>query len=158
MVNLTMDNLIAVAKVTYPTKIHVACLYPNCHLQAIYAGEISYILNVCLIKISILCMYCRIFAVYNFRLAAWIIGTFTVVWAVTFIFASAFQCTPVARVWDPLIPGKCISVRSLAMGNAIPNIVIDFIILTMPVYQIWHLHMRRAQRVTLMGVFLLGGL
>lgn len=42
------------------------------------------------------------------------------------------------------------------IGNAVPNILTDAAILCMPMYHVWRLQVRTAQRVALTGIFLLG--
>ena len=44
------------------------------------------------------------------------------------------------------------------MGNAIPNIITDVIILGLPMGKVWHLQMSRGRRLAVSGMFLLGGL
>ena len=101
-------------------------------------------------------MYCRIFALHSFRIGAWILSTITVLWSLMFIFICVFQCTPIPRAWNPTIPGKCLYLRGIFIGNAVPNIVTDVAILTMPLFRVRKLHMPFAQRITLSMIFLLG--
>lgn len=67
-----------------------------------------------------------------------------------------FQCSPIARAWNPLIEGTCLNLRAVFIGNAVPNIVTDILILTMPIYHVWKLQMRKSQRLALTGIFMLG--
>lgn len=126
-------------------------------MQAIYAAETEYLIGIGVVKCSILIMYSRIFDTRAFRLAAWIIGGVTTLWTVLFIFLCIFQCTPIPRAWDLRIPGHCLNLNALWIGNAIPNIITDAIILAMPIYPVWKLRMRRSQRIAVLGIFLLGG-
>ena len=70
--------------------------------------------------------------------------------------AGIFQCHPVQRAWNLTVPGTCLNLRAVFIGNAVPNIVTDAIILCMPLYHVWKLHVRAAQKVALTGIFLLG--
>jgi hypothetical protein len=128
----------------------------NHHTKSIYADEVVYVINLALIKISILVMYCRIFPLPSFRIAAWILSIATIIWSFMFIFICIFQCTPIARAWNPTIPGTCLYLRGIFIGNAVPNIVTDAAILMMPLYPVWKLHVRLIQRITLTAIFLLG--
>lgn len=101
-------------------------------------------------------MYCRIFPLRGFKIGAWVISVITVIWSLLFIFICIFQCTPIARAWNPTIPGKCLYLRGIFIGNAVPNIVTDAAILAMPMHQVWKLQARLAQRLTICGIFLLG--
>lgn len=125
--------------------------------KAIFADEIVYVIGLGITKVAILVMYCRVFPLRTFRIAAWIIGGITTVWSLMFVFICIFQCNPIPRAWNLTIPGKCLYLRGIFIGNAVPNIVTDAIILSMPVYHVWKLHLRQAQRVALTGIFMLGG-
>lgn len=54
--------------------------------KAIYGDEIVYVVVLALIKVAILVMYCRVFPIRRFRIAAWILGMLTVAWSLMFIF------------------------------------------------------------------------
>lgn len=54
--------------------------------KGIFADEIVYVVALAVIKIAILVMYCRVFPLRSFRLAAWIISTITVLWSLIFVF------------------------------------------------------------------------
>lgn len=101
-------------------------------------------------------MYCRIFSLRSFRIAAWTIGTIVVLWTLAFIFVCIFQCSPVPRAWNPMINGTCINLRAAFIGNAVPNIATDLAILVMPMHQVWKLQIKLVQRISLTIVFLLG--
>lgn len=125
--------------------------------KAIFADEIIYVLGLGITKIAILVMYCRVFPLRQFNIAAWVIGGLTAVWSLMFIFICIFQCDPIPRAWNLTIPGKCLYLRGIFIGNAVPNILTDAIILAMPVYHVWKLHLRLAQRLALTCIFMLGG-
>ena len=61
--------------------------------------------------------------------------------------------------WDKSTNPTCaVNVYAFFIGNAVPNIVTDWALLTLPIPYIWRLHQARAQKVALCGVFGLGGL
>lgn len=117
-----------------------------------------YVVHLAIVKIAILVMYCRVFALRRFRIAAWVLGSITVTWVLLFFLLSVFQCTPIERAWDLSIPGKCLNLRARIIGAAGPNIVTDIVILAMPLREVWKLHATRSQQIALTGIFLLGGL
>ena len=59
--------------------------------KAIYGDEIVYVVVLAVIKIAILVMYCRMFPVRRFKIAAWVLGILTVVWSVMFIFICKYE-------------------------------------------------------------------
>lgn len=71
---------------------------------------------------------------------------------------SLFQCTPLEKLWNPTLPGHCINFLGAIIGNAVPNIVTDILILALPMPLLWHLQTGYLQKIMLSGVFLLGGL
>lgn len=64
---------------------------------------------------------------------------------------------PVQRAWNPTIPGKCLDSKSLFIGNAVPNIVIDLVMVSIPIYPVSKLRLPVSQRIALVGLFMLGG-
>ena len=73
-----------------------------------YGANIVYKVVLMFNKISIACLYYRIFAVssHSFRIACYIMNAWIVSSSLAFIIATIFQCTPVAAFWDLTIPGK----------------------------------------------------
>lgn len=121
-----------------------------------FIDEFIYLINLALIKIAILIMYCRIFDLRRFRIAAYVLSGVTILWTLIFLFVCIFQCNPIPRAWDPRYEGTCLNLRSLFIGNAVPNIVTDFAILIMPIHQVWKLQIKLVQRISLVMIFLLG--
>lgn len=54
--------------------------------------------------------------------------------------------------------GKCLDINKFFLGNSIPNIITDALILCLPVLEVSKLQVRRSQKVAIGGMFLLGGL
>ena len=145
----------------YGLGAHAAALDAN-QLIAIGKGllafECIYVTTVALTKVSLLLMYCRIFPVPSMRISCWILGTLSVCWCISIIIVCVFQCTPIAKAWNPTIPGHCINLKGSFIGNAIPNILTDVAILTLPMPKVWHLHTTLIQKGQLSVLFLLGSL
>ncbi|KAF3396161.1 hypothetical protein F1880_007287 [Penicillium rolfsii] len=118
--------------------------------------ECVYCTTVGIIKISILLMYARIFPTRGFRIAAMILGSIVVGWVIAIIFVSVFQCTPIAKAWNPTLPGTCINLKGSFIGNAVPNILTDIAILALPVHVVWGLHATVTHRLSVIAIFLLG--
>ncbi|KAB8208703.1 hypothetical protein BDV34DRAFT_210747 [Aspergillus parasiticus] len=126
--------------------------------KLLYVFEILYVINLLTIKLSILMMYRRIFTNISrlFRVGAMICGAVVTLWATAFVPAAIFQCTPVARAWDIDIPGHCINLQLGFYCVALPNIVTDIAILSLPIRSCWQLHRSVLYRLSLIGVFMLG--
>ena len=154
--NLKVEKLIMIAKVSFLRTYYIT--HSNSTSKLLYIDEPVYLVNLALIKVAILIMYCRIFDLRGFKIGAWILSILTVVWSLVFIFVCIFQCHPIETAFDPTVPGECVNLRALFIGNAVPNIVTDAAILSMPVHQVWKLQIRLIQRISVMGVFTLGAL
>lgn len=124
--------------------------------KALFSDTILYLIILATIKVAILHMYCRVFPIHSFRLAARILSVVTCIWSLMFVLLCVFQCTPVAKAWDPNVQGKCMNLRMGYIGNAIPNILTDVVMLLMPLYHVWHLQIKLAQRIAVSCIFLLG--
>ncbi|KAJ5494855.1 hypothetical protein N7463_010942 [Penicillium fimorum] len=111
--------------------------------------ECIYVTTIAVTKVSILLMYCRIFPTKEIRTASMILGGISLAWAVAIIFVSIFQCTPIARAWDTRIPGTCIDLKASFIGNAVPNVVTDILILSLPVRVVWGLHASLTHRLVI---------
>ena len=103
-------------------------------------------------------MYARIFPSRGFRVASFIIGGIAVAWVISIICVSVFQCNPIAKAWNTSLPGTCINLKGSFIGNAVPNIVTDIAILSMPVHVVWGLHATLTHRLSVIAIFLLGSL
>ena len=72
---------------------------------------------------------------------------------------TVLQCSPVSGYWNRAIPAKCIvDDYAFFVGIAVPNILTDAAILSLPVPYIWRLKRTSSQKLALSGIFMLGGL
>lgn len=71
---------------------------------------------------------------------------------------TALQCRPIKKAWSPLTPGHCIEPLSLILGLQAGNVALDITILTLPIYAVSKLQMSLAKKISVLGIFLLGGL
>lgn len=117
--------------------------------------------NTCLavIKWGVLLMYYRLFGVHRgFARLLIVVGIVVLVWWIGTEFAILFQCSPIDKAWHVDKPGHCINIEAFFLGQAIPNIVTDIVILLLPQHQVWKLEMSLQKRFALCGIFLLGSL
>ncbi|TPR02109.1 short chain dehydrogenase family protein [Aspergillus niger] len=117
---ISMDSLITINKLLLP-------------------AEIFYCTSIILTKTSILAMYHRIFHIHRpTRIAVYILGVITIIRAISLIFASIFQCTPVARAWDKFqYPGRCINLKDTFIANDVVNAITDVVILGLLIGRVW---------------------
>ena len=103
-------------------------------------------------------MYCRAFQLRNIRNGSWIIGTLLITWAIVTSLLFVFLCDPIQGALNPFLPSKCLPIKSILVGTAIPHVITNVAILAMPIYHVWKLNLPRIQRVKLTIVFSLGGM
>ncbi|PLB48663.1 hypothetical protein P170DRAFT_356740 [Aspergillus steynii IBT 23096] len=125
--------------------------------KCFFANEISYTLLVPSIKISILLLYRRIFPVRKFQIASWIVTGLVCSWCLAVFLTVLVQCRPISLNWDKSQEGTCLDAKQFFFGNAISNLLIDVVILTMPIPMVLQLQLRTSQKLTILGIFLLGG-
>ncbi|MCJ1404062.1 hypothetical protein MMC11_007287 [Xylographa trunciseda] len=123
-----------------------------------YAGYQIYGVALTLIKISILLFYRRIFATKQFRRWTNIVGFFVIAWFLVNNFLAAFQCNPISKAWLIELPGHCVDPLSWIIGIHSANIALDLVILALPVSAVLRLQMSTANKISVAGIFLLGGL
>lgn len=104
-------------------------------------------------------MYYRIFPTRSMKIGGYVLGGLTLAWWIAIVFTTIFQCTPIDKAWKPFMEqGKCIDKNKFFIGNSIPNIVADALIISLPVWEVSKVQVPRSQRVAIAGIFLLGGL
>lgn len=54
--------------------------------------------------------------------------------------------------------GTCLDKNRFFIGNSIPNIVMDAMIIALPVFEVSKVQVPRSQKIAIAGIFLLGGL
>ncbi|KAA8647714.1 uncharacterized protein ATNIH1004_006411 [Aspergillus tanneri] len=122
----------------------------------LYAYQLVYATAILFIKTSILAYYKRIFSVRPFRITVYIVGAMTLSWWIAVVFISIFSCKPIHGFWDKSIQPRCVSSKKFYIGNAVPNIMTDVLILAMPIRMVWNLQASRSQKISLSFIFLLG--
>lgn len=117
-----------------------------------------YALTVTAVKLSILYLYRRIFAVQAFKQISFAVAAACVVWWVVFTITALIPCRPVRKFWQPQIEGHCYNFNEFFLGASIVDILLDAVILSLPIKKIVGLQMPYKRKVMLCFVFLVGGL
>lgn len=79
------------------------------YMQSFYASIILFNVGTCVVKMSVLFQYRRIFQVPLMRMLTLGGLLFQGVWAVTLSVLLPLVCTPVSSFWNPNVPGKCLN-------------------------------------------------
>lgn len=110
------------------------------------------------IKLSILLFYRRIFSTAQFR--KWIYGVVALVlaWLLANNLVFAFHCAPVRQNWEFDLPGHCINPLTSVRVLQVFNVLLDATVLALPVSAVLRLQLSTPRKISVMAIFLLGGL
>lgn len=123
------------------------------------AYAILYVVATALVKISVLCLYRRLFgSKRNFKLATWIMTGIIIIYTSVSALGSSFQCIPIASLWDLSIDGYCFNYRLAAFINATLNIIMEIVIIVLPAHAIWSLQLGTKLKLQILAILLLGAL
>lgn len=126
--------------------------------QSAFAVEILYAPSIGVVKISTLLLFARIFPSQKFRRMLLAVGVFISTYSAVMVIMLIFQCRPVNRAWDPTVKADCIDVSKVLTVIASMNVLTDFLLLCLPLPQLWKLQMRRETKLQLIGIFSIGSL
>lgn len=120
-----------------------------------------YSLTILSTKLSIMLLILRVFCSVKRDVAyylTWSLMTLNTIFYLLFFFIPIFECTPRAKIWDKLVPGKCLDVNVLYLASAIFNMVSDIAMLSVPIYLISQLQMSLQRKIGIIAIFSSGGL
>lgn len=127
-------------------------------MQTQFSGSFFYPLCITFVKLSILFQYRRLFfhhsQIFHFQILALMV--IVCLWGFGIIMTAFFLCLPMAKLWDPTLPGTCINIVSFYYGLQIPNIITDLLIIACPVREVLTLDLSKKMRLGAMTMFLLG--
>lgn len=128
--------------------------------KCLFAFELIYFISVALPKLSIICLYLRIFSWKGaMRTVAWILFGLTAATSAALTVAACFQCIPLAFFWDRTIPGgRCFDIQQFFHAQALPGFILDIIIMILPMSTIWNLKLPMIKRFALLGIFAIASL
>ncbi|KAE8355444.1 hypothetical protein BDV28DRAFT_146119 [Aspergillus coremiiformis] len=126
------------------------------YMKTLSSGTFLYPLCITFVKLSILAFYKRLFPVKPMVISVHLVGSIVLLWCIAVCLVGAMTCIPFRKLWEPLVPGRCINLSQFYYGLQIPNILTDAVILVMPLRVVWNLQVPKAQKILLSGIFLLG--
>lgn len=74
-----------------------------------WASVWIYYCSLCLVKVSILLQYLRVFPSKKFRMVTFALMFVVVGYSLGTMFSSIFICTPIRRFWNPTVDGSCLN-------------------------------------------------
>ena len=126
--------------------------------QSMVASDIFYFPALGMVKISTLLLFGRIFPIQKFHHILRAVGLFISVYSIISVIVMIFQCRPLKGAWDPNIKPDCIDIGKLVVFMGSMNVLTDFLLLCLPLPQLWKLQMRRGTKMQVIGVFSISGL
>lgn len=127
-------------------------------LSLLFANELLFHLGLTFAKSAAVLFFYRIFDVSGSKYYWSLRVTHVLVWLwlVASWLTTIFECQPVKKYWQPWLPGKCLNQEAIWEGIAVPNLVIDLIILLLPIPKLWKLRMNIKKKILITVVFVLG--
>ncbi|KAI0201215.1 hypothetical protein F4808DRAFT_130596 [Astrocystis sublimbata] len=126
-----------------------------------YAVSILGNASFCLIRLSVLFFYRRIFHVRTFITINNIVLGFSAVFAVAFTFILIFQCNPPSAIWEKLeteYGDSCLPVLPLYLSYIYIDLGLDVLTFVLPIPHILGLKLPTRQKIGVASIFLLGSL
>ncbi|RAH48502.1 uncharacterized protein BO95DRAFT_356743 [Aspergillus brunneoviolaceus CBS 621.78] len=108
-------------------------------------------------KASILMQYFRVFPTRRMRRICWLMIAVLATYGTWAVLSAFLNCVPVAKFWDPSIPGFCLSSEGLWFSNASMHITTDLVILIIPIPALMALELPKKQKIALISIFAIGG-
>jgi hypothetical protein len=133
----------------------------NNTLLLFWVSEIAYFSTLGFIKIAFLLFFLQIFPEKRFRRIVWSVVVFGLASTIAFALAAVFVCSPISfawKQWDGESKGQCINNNSLAFTHAAFSIFLDFVTLSLPITQIWNLHLAMKKKIGVLLMFSVGAL
>lgn len=105
-------------------------------LKLLVASQIIFVTGIMLAKLSVLQLYLRIFPSRPFRIVVYIAHGIVISWWAAITLLTIFQCKPIEKAYRPWIEGQCISLYGAYYGSGLPDILTDFFILCLPLWEV----------------------
>ncbi|KAL2839307.1 hypothetical protein BJX68DRAFT_247884 [Aspergillus pseudodeflectus] len=129
--------------------------------KASYAVTLVYVPMVFVIKVALLAVVLRIFAVDRQKVML-VYGTIVVLllYYIPALFIKIFFCKPISAYWYGVeaTNGTCLDQRKVIIADATISMISDFWILVLPIPMLWSLKMTLNKKLRVIGILGAGGL
>ncbi|KAJ1325061.1 hypothetical protein MN608_09770 [Microdochium nivale] len=132
--------------------------YPDyqTYLKLQTAASNLYSVGICAAKASFAVMYLRLLPGRKYKNLNYFLCVFLFGQAIEEVLVVALSCRPIAKAWDPLMPGSCSDLRVLWWATFVFNIFTDLTLFIQPIPSMWKLQMPVAKRIGLIAMLSLG--
>jgi hypothetical protein len=126
-------------------------------IVTVYISWVTYVVILCMLKVSLLLFYLEIFTTPRFRRTAFCALGFILVNNCVVFFLTVFACKPVSLFWDRDIKnGRCIDIQALGYTVSGSAMVQDIILLVLPLTFLRQLQMKRTRKIAVGFMFAIG--
>ncbi|KAF6802706.1 integral membrane protein, partial [Colletotrichum plurivorum] len=128
-------------------------------LKIMFVLQLFYILDLAVIKASILYLYLRVFSIRKFRTVLWVTQIFNILLGFAYVLLSLVQCQPLQHYWngwDGEHTGKCADLNTIGLTHVGFNIGLDVWMLILPLTQLYKLKLPRKKKIGVMAMFSVG--
>ena len=121
---------------------------------------VTYAASVTTVKISLLLLYRRIFDTPWFKKVSTVVASLCIAWCAATAYTAFLQCQPFSAAFDEklVFSDHCINMKAWYKGYIFSNLILDFIILSLPLKMVWGLMLPLREKALVMGIFLIGAL
>ena len=140
------------------TKFFIIKIHADIARQLSLLLEIIYHPVIAITRLSICLQFIHIFVVGH-SARFWCIQGFILVSMMYYLaefFVRIFQCKPIAKNWNPALPGHCIQYGVYHTG--IFNMLSDVVMLLFPLFCTWNLNLSTKRKLQVSAVFFVGTL
>ncbi|KAF2150296.1 hypothetical protein K461DRAFT_269771 [Myriangium duriaei CBS 260.36] len=124
--------------------------------QCLYSLSMLYICAVTIPKLSILVFFSRIFVEQYQIITTYILMGLLMTWAIGGGLAGVFICTPIEFFWNKQIEGTCVNIKHYYSYGGVPNIIVDFFMLILPLPMVWSFQASMKVKAGLLITLLIG--
>lgn len=96
--------------------------------RCFYVLQILYVIGLPMVKLSLLFFYLRVFPARPIRRVLWGSIVLILLYTVTFLFISIFECTPISffwESWDGEHKGKCLNLHAISWTQYVSSITLN---------------------------------
>ncbi|KAI0973737.1 hypothetical protein F4678DRAFT_459226 [Xylaria arbuscula] len=122
-------------------------------------SSINYGVAIGIAKISVLCLYRRIFSPVRWSVFDLIIVFLIIILALFYTattIVKIWECVPRDKIFDSTLPGSCVNISTLLNVSGLFNTITDFIMLLLPLKTVWSMKMSVRKKTVVVLVFTLG--
>ena len=125
-------------------------------IQQLFVCQCLHALSLTLVKLSIISTYWRVFPSKTMRRTLLVLATLITAVAISTLFGTIFQCTPIAGAWNFNLQRKCYRVEYVLYYSTAFSAFSDILVCLLPLPFFWKLSIPHKEKVIVSCLFGLG--